>query len=207
MPRPRVSFLGPLGTYSHQATSDFFGDNVDLVPVPTIADVFASVTSSSTSYGLVPIENSSIGPVTETMDLLRTTTDAVVRNMVALKIGHAVMGLPGLEQGDKVRKVYSHEQGIGQCVDYLAKHYPGAEVVPTTSTARAAELARDDPTALAICSIKCAEVYGLKVYGRDVQDGGASNTTRFVIISQPSIPLAREYPVEPWTVNGTRPKP
>lgn len=138
-------------------------------------------------YGLVPIENSSIGSVLETMDALRDTQLAV-REMVALKIGHALLGRAGVVQ-ERVKRVYSHEQvrlsragprelmfvrtqGIGQCVEYLAERYPKAEVVPVNSTARAAQLASEDGEALAICSLKCAEVYGLEVVDTDIQDGG-----------------------------------
>lgn len=200
---PRVAFLGPLGTYSHQATCDFFGSNIILIPVPRIEDVFKAVASSSTTYGLVPIENSSIGPVKETMDLLRST-DLAVRNMVALRIGHALLGKPGRVAKADVKKVFSHEQGIGQCVGYLSKNYPLAEVVPCTSTARAAELAADDIEALAICSIKCAEVYGLEVVDRDIQDGGHTNTTRFVVLSKAGVPLDPQFPASPTSKqNGT----
>ncbi|KAI5479774.1 chorismate mutase / prephenate dehydratase [Pseudohyphozyma bogoriensis] len=192
----RVAFLGPLGTYSHQATSDFFGPSISLVPVDRIIDVFTSVSTSSTPYGLVPIENSSIGTVAETQECLRTT-ELSVRGMIPLKIGHALLGLPGASR--KAKRVYSHEQGIGQCVGYLAEKYPGVEIIPVNSTAKAAELAKADEEALAICSIKCSEVYGLEVVDRDIQDGGASNTTRFVIISRSDVPLSPEYPYTPQT--------
>ncbi|KAL8290026.1 hypothetical protein RQP46_002965 [Phenoliferia psychrophenolica] len=191
-PTPRVAFLGPLGTYSHQVTSDFFGQ-VELVPVPKIIDVFTAVETGSVQYGLVPIENSSIGPVLETVDALRTT-HLCVRSMRALKIGHAIMGQEGLTS-ERVKRVYSHEQGIGQCVHYLKRNYPDAEVLPCNSTARAAELARDDGEALAICSIKCAEVYGLTVLDTNIQDGGAkflkpSLTRRSLDVSALAIALA-----------------
>lgn len=101
---------------------------------------------------------------------------------------------------------------------YLAKRYPGVEIRACNSTARAAELAKEDENALAICSIKCAEVYGLEVVDTDIQDGGAGrystleviemiekrgtdfvanepgNTTRFVVISLPSVPLSEDFP-------------
>jgi len=109
-------------------------------------------------------------------------------------------------------------QGIGQCTTYLSTHYPTATVIPTTSTARAAELAAEDETALAICSIKCAEVYDLEIIDRDIQDGGegssafqsveypeavlkqreeVGNTTRFIVLSLASTTLDLAYPVAP----------
>ena len=169
----------------------------------------------------MPIENSSIGPVLETSDLLRTTSLAL-RGMTALKIGHALLGQATHTKADRhlIKRVYSHEQvrtplhppspplppsalsrgarpgpsdisrtepctfaepvscdlplqGIGQCVGYLDKLYPQAEVVPVNSTAAAAIAVRDDAEpALAICSHKCAEVYGLQVVDTNIQDGG-----------------------------------
>ncbi|ORY91558.1 Prephenate dehydratase [Leucosporidium creatinivorum] len=189
----RVAFLGPLGTYSHQATNNFFGD-CSLVPCDRIVDVFTSVSSSSTPFGIVPIENSSIGDVKETMDALRATT-LCVRGMTSLKIGHALLGLEVGMRQELVKRVYSHEQGLGQCVEYLALRYPGAQIIPVNSTAKAAQEAAEDEEALAICSIKCAEVYGLEVVDTDIQDGGETNTTRFVVISQASTPLPDEFPI------------
>ncbi|GAA5844518.1 hypothetical protein JCM11251_004201, partial [Rhodosporidiobolus azoricus] len=112
-PRPRVAFLGPLGTYSHQAAIEFFGGECELLPQGTIADVFTTLSSSFPSaspspplFGLVPIENSSFGPVLETSDQLRTT-QLSVRGMVALRVGHALLGS---RERSGVKRVYSHEQ-------------------------------------------------------------------------------------------------
>ncbi|GAA6046413.1 hypothetical protein JCM3770_004906 [Rhodotorula araucariae] len=192
VPPPRVAFLGPLGTYSHQATSDFFG-TCELVPQTRIADVFAAVSSGLTPFGLVPIENSSFGNVAETMEQLRTTALSV-RGMIALRIGHALLASRRAEKG-KMKRVYSHEQGIGQCRGYLAERYPGAEIIPVNSTAQAAQEAFDDPEALAICSLKCAEVYDLDIVDKDIQDAGATNTTRFVVLAPSTVPLPPYYPM------------
>ncbi|GAA5946380.1 hypothetical protein JCM10213_006547 [Rhodosporidiobolus nylandii] len=194
-PAPRVAFLGPLGTYSHQAATDFFGPSCELVPQPRLADVFTAVSSSSATYGLVPIENSSFGPVAETTEQLRTT-ELSVRGMIALRIGHALLSSKEASgETEKVKRVYSHEQGIGQCATYLSTRYPSAEIVPVASTALAAQHAQSDPEALAICSEKCAEVYDLKVVDRNIQDAGVANTTRFIALSPSSVPLPSYYPV------------
>lgn len=197
--------------------------------------MFEVVENSSAHYGVVPIDNSTIGPVLETMAALRSTKLSV-RGMTALKIGHAL-----LARGDvnlaTVERVYSHEQvscadgranlifrtdprgpfatqGIGQCVGYLAKEYPKVKVVEVNSTAKAAQEAAKDQQGLAICSPKCAQVYGLSVVQTDIQDGGsgefdvrepvyrgadaahgAANTTRFVVLSKHDAPLAEGFPV------------
>ncbi|BGP15120.1 prephenate dehydratase [Rhodosporidiobolus nylandii] len=174
-PAPRVAFLGPLGTYSHQAATDFF-------------DVFTAVSSSSATYGLVPIENSSFGPVAETTEQLRTT-ELSVRGMIALRIGHALLSSKEASgETEKVKRVYSHEQGIGQCATYLSTRYPSAEIVPVASTALAAQHAQSDPEALAICSEKCAEVYDLKVVDRNIQDAGVAAMSRAPSAFTPSDP-------------------
>ncbi|GAA5882238.1 hypothetical protein JCM16303_002298 [Sporobolomyces ruberrimus] len=195
----RISFLGPLGTYSHQAATNFFGDEVDLLPVERIADVFTSVTSSTSDFGIVPIENSSFGPVLETEEQLRTTRLSL-RGMVQLKIGHSLLakrGVAGDEEGKKrIKRVYSHEQGIGQCRQYIAERYPQAEMIPVTSTAKAAQDAKEDEEGLAICSLKCAEVYDLDVVDTNIQDAGFSNTTRFIALSRSDRTLPDRYPIE-----------
>ncbi|SCV70935.1 BQ2448_3697 [Microbotryum intermedium] len=209
---PRIAFLGPLGTYSHQATTDFFGNDCELAPQERIIDVFTNVASASASFGVVPIENSSIGIVHETMQALRTT-ESSVRGMVGLKVEHALLSRPfpsdegGKNQdrtGDegkrkRYKRVYSHEQGISQCVSYLQNNYPLAEVIPVNSTASAAQRVLQDPPeeSLAICSIKCAEVYGLRVVDKDIQDGGSANMTRFVVLSLSNTPLPEQYPIAP----------
>ncbi|BGP31302.1 prephenate dehydratase [Rhodotorula toruloides] len=196
---PRVAFLGPVGTYTHQATSEFFGD-CELAPQARIADVFTAVSSGSASYGVVPIENSSFGPVAETTEQLRMT-ELSVRGMLALRIGHALMASRKAEKG-KLKRVFSHEQAIGQCRQYLAERYPGIEIIPVNSTAQAAERAVDDLEALAICSLKCAEVYDLDVVDTDIQDAGEANTTRFIVLSHSSVPLPSRYPISrPKTVD------
>ncbi|GAA5984597.1 hypothetical protein JCM5350_008152 [Sporobolomyces pararoseus] len=200
-PRLRISFLGPLGTYSHQAATDFFGNdpNFQLLPVERIADVFDSVSSSSSEFGIVPIENSSFGPVIETSDQLRTTSLSV-RGMIRLKIGHSLLSSKGVARDEagkrKMKRVYSHEQGIGQCREYIQRNYPQVEIVPVTSTAKAAQQVLQDPEGLAICSLKCAEVYGLDVVDTDIQDAGFSNTTRFICLSKSERILSERYPVE-----------
>ncbi|BGP54989.1 hypothetical protein JCM8202_005981 [Rhodotorula sphaerocarpa] len=198
--RPRVAFLGPLGTYSHQAAHEFFGDECVDVPQERIADVFSAVAASRATYGVVPIENSSFGPVAETTEQLRTS-ELALRGMVRLSIGHTLLANREVEVGPEgkraPRRVYSHEQAIGQCRQYLQTHYPDVQIVPVNSTARAAQEASRDLAGLAICSAQCAQVYDLQVLDREIQDAGAANTTRFVVLALSSTPLPAEYPVRP----------
>lgn len=177
-----VAFLGPLGTYSHQATKDLFSpDEYTYQPCSTISDVFQHVEGGDATYGVVPIENSSFGSVTETVELLRTG-NLVNIGETTLQIGHALMGNKDLDI-QSVNRVLSHEQGLGQCAGYIKRKFPRAEPTKCTSTAQAAVTARDDPTAVAICSPLCAEVYGLKVIESNIQDAGKDNETKFIVLS------------------------
>ncbi|GAA5994319.1 prephenate dehydratase PHA2 [Rhodotorula paludigena] len=188
---PRVAFLGPLGTYSHQATTDFFGP-CELVPRTRIADVFTAVSTSAAAFGVVPIENSSFGPVAETMEQLRTT-QLSLRGMTALRIGHALLANKKADL-NQMKRVYSHEQGLGQCREYLGRRYPGIEIIPVNSTAQAAQEAVNDLQSLAVCSLKCAEVYDLLAVDTDIQDAGATNTTRFIVLAPSDVALPSRYP-------------
>ncbi|GAA5841431.1 hypothetical protein JCM11251_007137, partial [Rhodosporidiobolus azoricus] len=94
---------------------------------------------------------------------------------------------------------------IGQCTHYLSTHYPTASLVRVASTALAAQHAAADPEALAVCSITCKEVYGLEVVDTEIQDAGTVNTTRFIALSHPSVPLAPCYPVTQTKVLDARP--
>lgn len=89
----------------------------------------------------------------------------------------------GLPRRGKGKLTLWLAQGLGQCVGYLARRYPGAQIIPVNSTAKAAQEAAEDEESLAICSIKCAEVYGLEVVDTDIQDGGESESRSFLVRS------------------------
>lgn len=173
----RVAYLGPEYTYSHLAAIHRFGHAVELVPVGTISAVFDEVDRKQANYGLVPLENSTDGRVTDTLDMF-TRTPVKICGEVQLRIHHNLLGKGSRS---KVEEVYSKPQAISQCRNWLAKHVPLARLIEVTSTATAAQIAHDKPGAAAIASVQAGINYGLDVLAANIEDV-AGNTTRFAVI-------------------------
>ncbi|KAI7859532.1 Prephenate dehydratase-domain-containing protein [Circinella umbellata] len=176
-----VAYLGPPGTFSHQAAYERLGDSVAYVPVDQISAVFEAVEKKTTTYGLVPFENSTFGTVVETMDNF-VKTSVRVRAETYLTVHQCLLSNSKLE---KITKVYSHPQGLGQTRQWLSTHLPNAQLIPVKSTAEAAEQAAKEHDAGAICSELCSSLYGLEILAKDIEDNSA-NTTRFLMIGTSS---------------------
>lgn len=174
---PRIAILGPPGSYSHLAGRRKFGMSVEFEPLPTISAVFDEVQRGHAEYGLVPIENSVAGGIGETMDAL-IDREVQVCGEVLLPVHHHLLGAGPL---DAVREVCSKPEVFRQCEKWLASTGFASKVVPVGSTSAAAERARVDPKVAAIASDLAAELYGLNVLARHVEDD-PGNSTRFLII-------------------------
>jgi chorismate mutase / prephenate dehydratase len=174
----RVAYLGPEYTYSHLAALHRFGHSVEMIPVSTISAVFEEVAREQADFGLVPLENSTDGPVADTLDMF-TRMPLKMCGEVQLRIRHNLLGKGARS---KVEEVYSKPQAISQCRNWLAKHLPGARAIEVTSTAIAAQIARDKPGAAAIASLQAGVSYGLDVLAADIEDV-TGNTTRFAVIA------------------------
>jgi len=146
--------------------------------------VFERVQSDEVSFGVVPLENSYYGAVTETVEQL-AKTNVKSLSEVTLQIGHALMGSK-LADPQNIARILSHKQALGQCEIYLDRNYPLARREECTSTAEAARISGQDPTALAVCSPLCSQIYGLKTVASDIQDAGIDNRTKFIRISRRS---------------------
>ncbi len=175
----RVAYLGPAATFSHQAALELFGDATDLVPVPTIRDVFLETERGGADYGVVPVENSTEGTVQFTLDSFMDT-DLKACSELSLTI---VQNLLARCSKEEIRTVYSHPQALAQCRRWLTTNLPGVETVQTFSTSRAAEQAAADPTGAAIATSLAADVYGLEVVEAGIQDL-SNNITRFLVIGR-----------------------
>ena len=172
-----ISFLGPKGTFSHEAAS-LLGDN--LVPYCTIPAVMGSVDSGQCIKCIVPIENSIEGPVGITLDSLAHDFDLNIVGEIIIPIYQNLIVNPGTELED-ITDVYSHQQAISQCHSFIEKnnirpHY-------AVSTASAAKSIVGDKSKAAIGHIKSAELYGLDVLLKNIQDVD-NNETRFVVLSK-----------------------
>ena len=167
----RALTLGPEGTYSHRATNAV-ADDVDFVE--SVTGIVEGVASGEYGRGVVPIENSIEGSVTESLDALADRNVAVVREIVT-PIQHALLAQVG-----EFEAVLSHPQALAQCRDYLGREYPSVRTEAVASTARGVERAREDGSVAAIGHPATAGA-DLQVLTRDIQDS-TSNATRFVVL-------------------------
>lgn len=176
--RERVAFLGPLGTFSHQAAVRHFGDEVALVESPSIPAVFDAVTREQADWGIVPLENSIEGGVSFTLDTLLETS--------LLLCGEAIEPIEQCllsNAGDRARieRVYSIPPVFAQCRRWLVQNLPRATQLASPSTAHAAHQVKDDAGAAAIGSTLAGELAGVKLVERGIQDS-KQNATRFVVL-------------------------
>lgn len=178
----QVAFMGPEGTFSHEAAVRQFGSSARYDGVASIADVFRAVEAGRAGFGVVPVENTTEGAVTPTLDAL-AETDAHIVAEITLPIEHCLMSKTG--ELDRVRRVVSHPQALAQCKRWLAVHLPGVETVAASSTAAAARDAARTPTTAVIGSRMAARRYKLRVAAPAIQDSSA-NVTRFLVIGYPT---------------------
>lgn len=176
----RVAFLGPEGSFAHLAARRQFGGLAVLVPVPSIPDVYAAVERGKADLGVVPIENTTEGVVTQSLDRC-VESEVTICAEILLRISQCLMSRSG--RLEDVRRVASHPQGLAQCREWLARHLPRVETVETQSTARAAELAAQAADVAAITSEIAAEIHGLEIIERAIEDR-RDNTTRFLVIGE-----------------------
>ena len=174
----RVAYLGPEATYSHMAAREQFGAAATFVPAGSIPQVFEEVERGGAEYGVVPIENSTDGVVTHTLDRFLESPLRIAAE-IGLDVNHCLLSKSG--DAGLVRRIFSHPQGLAQCRRWIATHHPKATVHETASTARAAHEAAKTRDAAAIASRLAADVYGLEVLAESIQDI-SFNATRFVVI-------------------------
>jgi len=181
--KPSVAFLGPAYTYSHVAMLYRFGETVEPVPVGTIAAVFEEVNRGQSTFGVVPVENSTDGRIADTLDMF-TRLRVRICGEVPLRIHHSLLG-NGPRAG--ITEVHSKPQALSQCRNWLARHLPGARLVEVASTVAAAQTAKERPEVAAIAGAQAAAHYGLHVLAENIEDN-ASNVTRFFVIGEESAP-------------------
>ena len=174
-----IAHFGQPGTFTHQAARSRFGSSLAYLPCQTVPEVFSAVLKKAAEYGVVPIENSTEGPVNPTLDELTETTLKIYAE-ICMPVEHHLMSR---SQPDAIQVIYSHPQVLGQCRQWLAEHYPQAELIPSSSTARGAELAAAQDGAGAIASRLAAELHALPVRFEAIQDR-AQNATRFLVLGR-----------------------
>jgi prephenate dehydratase len=185
MPALRLAFLGPRGTFTEQAAL-LYAPHAELIAAPSIADVTQFVIAGQADEAILPIENSLIGPVNETLDLLIHALELKIRAEIVLPIVHCLIGPEGTALAD-VAAVYSKPEALGQCVHFLRDELPAAEQRPALSTAGAVEQALAEPRTLAIAPERAAELLGGAVLRRGIEDDHR-NKTRFVVLGNDDVP-------------------
>ncbi len=177
----RVAYLGPEFTFSHLASIQKFGQSAELVPVGTIAAVFEEVERGQAKFGVVPMENSTDGRISDTLECFSRSSVHICGEL-PLRIHHCLLGAG---ERDAVRKIYSKPQPLSQCRNWLSRHMPKAELHEVASTAEAARRVKDDPTSAAVASAQAAANYELPVLVPNIEDN-PDNITRFAIIATTS---------------------
>jgi len=178
-----IAYLGPAGTWTHQAAITKFGHSVNYLPLSNFADVFDAVARHKADYGVVPIENSTEGAVSHTLDLFADSPLSICAQILLPIENNLISRTPR----EKITKIYSHPQVFGQCRDYLHKYFSQAELVEVSSTTRAAELAAAEEGTAALAGELAARLYDLPILEHAIQDS-ATNTTRFLVLSHRTCP-------------------
>jgi chorismate mutase/prephenate dehydratase len=177
----RVAYLGPAGTFSEQAALQFFGSSIERVMCVSIDEVFRSTAGGGAEFGVIPIENSSEGVISRSLDLLLNSPLHIVGETSFL-VRHNVLRLSPTLAGIEV--VYAHPQALAQCQDWLTTHLPHAERRAASSNAEGARLAATNPAWAAIASERAGSEFGLHVASPAIQDD-AFNRTRFAVVCLP----------------------
>ncbi len=180
----RIAFQGEIGAYSQMALNRYFSprfENIVSIPCPEFRDVFEKVLRGECAYAILPLENSLTGSIHENYDLLLQYPDICITGEIRVRIQHSLIGIPGTQLQD-IRVVFSHPQGLAQCIRFLDAH-PDIEYHPfydtAGSVAHIAEKNRNDYAAIAHKST--AEVYGMEIITEGIETN-PHNYTRFVII-------------------------
>ncbi len=181
----KIAYLGPKGTWTHQAAIKKFGHSVAYNSQPNFAEVFDQVARRKADYGVVPIENSTEGAVSHTLDLF-VDSPLHICAQILLRIENGLMATIPREQ---IKTLYSHPQVFGQCRNWILKNFPDADLVEVSSTTKAAELAKKNAAdgAAALGGPLAAEIHGLKMLDECIQDS-PTNTTRFLVIGEKTCP-------------------
>ncbi|MBT4838193.1 MAG: prephenate dehydratase [Methylococcales bacterium] len=173
-----VAFLGPEGTFTQQAALKHFGESMVSAPMATIKSVFREVEAESAHYGVVPVENSTEGVISHTLDLF-VNSPLKICGEVALRIHHHLLALN--KNTNQITKIVSHQQSFAQCREWLSKNYPQIDQITVSSNAEAARIAANDENTAAIAGEVAEQTYGLNRIAGNIEDS-PNNTTRFLII-------------------------
>jgi len=180
-----TAFQGEIGAYSEEAAFHFFGSSLQVKPCESVDDVFRAVEKGAVQFGIIPIENSLEGSISRSYDLLLDSSLRVCGE-TELRVVHCLISSPETRL-DLIKRIYSHPQALGQCQAFL-KHLD-CELIPTYDTAGSVKMIKEKgiTDGAAIASARAAEIYGMQIIAREIEDN-PNNFTRFFILSKQDSP-------------------
>lgn len=178
-----IAYFGPEATFTHQAAIKKFGASLNYSAQKTIADVFAEVARNRADYGVVPVENSTEGVVTHTLDMF-VDSDLKVVAQIVMRVQQCLMSKSPKRD---IKKLFVHPQSLAQCRAWIQNNLPHVEIIETSSNARSAELTAKTRHSAAIGGALAAQRYGVDVLELDIQDN-PTNTTRFLVLGRQCSP-------------------
>jgi prephenate dehydratase len=199
----RLAYLGPAGTFSEQAAL-LHDPGAQLIPFTTVAAVAAAVGSGMADEGVMAIENSLEGSVTDTLDVLIHESRLSIRRELVVPIEHCLLARPGLT-ADEVETIYSHPQALGQCRRFLERCFPRTRLEASLSTTAAVQQMLQQEKSAAIAPLRAAQIYGIEVLAQGIEDNH-NNETRFVLVAPTdSPPTGRDKTSIAFSVAHDRP--
>ena len=183
----KVAFLGPEGTFTQQASLKHFGHSAVCVPMSSIDEVFREVAAGAVNYGVVPVENSTEGVVSHTLDSFMDSSLHICGEVV-LRI-HQHLLVSENTRRENITRIYSHAQSLAQCRKWLDAHWPMAERVAVNSNAEAAKRVKGEWNSAAIAGDMAADLYELEKIAEKIEDQ-PDNSTRFLIIGNDHVPAS-----------------
>jgi chorismate mutase / prephenate dehydratase len=174
----RIAYLGPEGTFTHQAAVKKFGEKSGYLHCKTIDNIFLEVEKGRADFGVVPIENSMEGVVTHTLDMF-TESSLKITSEILIDVHHYL--LSNENSLSKVKRIFSHPQATGQCWNWIMDNLPDVTITETESTAMAVKKARREKHSAAIGPLTTAGLYKIGVLAEKIEDY-AENITRFLVI-------------------------
>jgi len=174
----RVAYFGPEGSYTHTAALQYFGSSAEAIPEVSIGEVFRKTECGGVDFGVVPVENSTEGMVSHTLDMFLSSPLCICGETL-LRIHHHLLCKE--EKLESVARVYAHPQSLAQCRRWLERHLPQVECIAASSNAEAVRIAVKEEKAAAIAGKNAAHIYGLPILASHLEDE-PSNTTRFLVL-------------------------
>jgi chorismate mutase/prephenate dehydratase len=186
----KIAYWGPEGTFTHLAALRRFGSSAEYVSCERLEDVFEEVLRGGADLGVVPVENSTEGVVARTLDIFQEIEGLKICGEMVIPIRHLL--LSPADSLEKIKRVYSIPQALGQCRRWLRENLPNVEIIETATTAKAARMCKEDPQGAAIGSEAAKEIYGLNVLAEGIEDIPGNSTRFFVIGKEETAPTGKD---------------